>query len=228
MLANNALTTLEQAKKHLGIDASDTTQDDTITFYINSASSLIQKYCNRVFAHTRRQEYVQGRGGLRLVLDHYPITELHGLDIAINNIVETIDVSTIRVIPETGMLYRANGGFPYNRITGQFMHPNFDNPVDNIFIDYSTGYVLPKDATDDNPRTLPYDLEMACLKMIAHMKRDTDIQKGEGKMILKSESIGDWSASYEQEVKLDAKSTQYMSPDVISILCEYKKSEFDV
>lgn len=228
MLQKNALTTIEQAKKHLGISEQDTTQDETIEFLINAASSLIERYCNRKFGHTRYQELVTGRGSLKLVLEHFPITELHGLSINHDNVSETVDISTVHIL-NNGMLYRPNGGFPDYRLSGQFMHPNYDQDVHNIFVDYSAGYVLPKDATKDNPRTLPYDLELACLKMISNMKRDKDTSNGEGNMIMTSESIGDWSASYQQEVKTDSPDyTKFISSDVESILCKYKQGDYFV
>lgn len=231
MLEKNALTTLEQARKHLGIPDTDTSRDESIEFLINAASSLIEKYCSRKFGLNRYQELLTGRGSLKLVLNHYPITELHAIDITQVVGSESVDVTKVHILPN-GMLYRPNGGFPDNRLISQFMHPNYDQEVHNIFVDYSAGYVLPKDATEDNPRTLPYDLELACLKMISNMKRDKEISTGsntEGNLVMTSESIGDWSASYQQAVKTDSPNyTKFISPDVETILCEYKQGDYFV
>lgn len=235
MLAKNALTTLERAKKHLGIPtpiptvgvAKEYISDEDLYFLINSASSLIERYCNRKFGLTIHTDFLQGRDTTRLVLDHYPIIELHTLSV----LDEDIDITKVRVLSEKGMLYRANGGFPSVVNGGRFMHPKPDIGYDTISVEYSAGYVLPKDETVDVPRTLPFDLELACLKMISHMNRDREIQQGNGdsNLIMKSESIGDWSASYDQAVKTDAdSSTRYLSSDVLSVLCEYKRSEFEI
>lgn len=225
MLANNALTTLEKAKSYLGIDPLDTTKDDDITFLINSASSLIEKKCRRVFGKALHIDNLPGRGATRLVLEHYPILELMELHI----FDQKVDITKVKVLSDKGMLYRANGGFPGAMDGGRFMHPKPDVPYDTIYVEYWAGYVLPKDDTPAEPRTLPFDLELACLKMIAHMNRDSNIQQGNGNMLIKSESIGDWSATYEQEVKTDASSlTNYFSKDILDVLSLYERSEYFV
>lgn len=225
MLATNALTTLEEVKKYLGIDVTDDSQDESLHFLINSASSLIEKYCERVFGLKLHQEFLPGRDTTRLIVQHYPIVALHTLTI----LDQPIQIDSVRVLSEKGMLYRADGGFASSRQAGRFMRPRPDSLYDSVYVEYEAGYVLPKDGTEEVPRTLPFDLELACLKTVAHMKRDRDIQQGNGKLIMKSESIGDWSASYEQEVKTDAKtSTSFISTDVETILNEYARSEFEV
>lgn len=203
----------------------DTVSDDdlNLVFLINAASDVISKYCSRRFELRDYSEMLKGADSVKLVLSQYPILELKNLEIGSTS----IDVDSIKVMSDTGILYRPNGGFPSNTISGQFMRPNFDNGLHNVFVEYSAGYVLPKDETPESPRTLPYNLELACFKIIANMVRDQSINKGEGSQVIKSESLGDWSASYDAEIKLDATSyLSTLSPDIQNLLSPYKQSEF--
>lgn len=221
MLAENALTTLENAKNYLGIDLNDTSLDNNIYFYINSASAIIESYCERQFALKTYKELKQGAGFTKLILDNYPIVELTSLVVD----GEPVDISAVTVFEDSGILYKPDGGFPSRVIGGSFLHPIPDQIQHNILVEYRAGYVLPKDATEDNPRTLPYDLEMACMRLIGIMKKDKEVENGQN-LILKREQIGDWLAEYEPENKSTTTKLDYMDPDILNILDSYKRSEF--
>jgi hypothetical protein len=224
MLAENALTTRELAKSHIGIAQTDETQDTFVDFIINTASSLIEKYCNRKFGVRTYQDFMIGRGSTKLILDNYPITEVQQLTIED----KPVDVaSEITVLSESGMLFKPRGGFPLRLEGGRFTHPKVDEPQHNIFVTYRAGFILPKDATDTQPRTLPFDLEMACLRMLSIMKKDKDIANGQS-LILKREQIGDWVGEYEPEFKNVSPKLDYMDPDILSILDLYKRLETPV
>lgn len=222
-LANNALTTLESAKTFLGIDPTDTSLDDYLTFSINSASDMIESYCNRKFGLTVYKEFKQGRGSTKLILENYPVVSLNKL--VIND--QNIDVNEVIVLQDEGMLYRPNGGFPEYTLVGGFLNPRPDDTQFNVYVEYSAGYVLPKDASDTNPRTLPYDIELACLRMLRIMKLDKQSSEGQN-LILKREQLGDWMVEYEPEFKSSNSKLDYLDPDILSILDRYKRNEFFV
>ena len=201
MYAENALTTIEAAKDFLGIITpqnglpGDTTQsqpseppevsDDTLYRYINQASALIESYCKRQFGLKEYTEFIQGRDALNLMVDNYPILSVEEMVIG----GETIEATSLRVIPQSGMISRPNGGFPSSTITGRLLRPAPTQHSHNVYVRYIAGYVLPKDATDEVPRTLPYDLELACLRMLRMMKKDAQVADGNA-LILQSRSPG--------------------------------------
>lgn len=223
MISNNALTTLEKVKGRLGIPLLDTTQDEDLEFFINSASATIEKYCNRKFGLTVFNELKQGRGNTKLILENYPIVEL--VEILIDD--QPVDITKVKVLADTGMLYRPNGGFPSSVFGGRLLHPIPDDVQHNIYVEYSAGYVLPKDETVDNPRTLPFDIENACLRMISIMQKDKQVAEGNN-LILKRETIGDWVAEYEPENKSTTIKLDLMDADILSVLDLYKKAEFSI
>jgi hypothetical protein len=218
MLENNALTTLEMAKSYIGIDSTDTSQDEFLTFSINSASNIIEKHCSRHFGVDTYFESKVGSASTKLVLENYPIVDLASVEIE----GQLIDITDIRILSEKGMIYRPRGGFPRKMQVGRFMHPRVDDPQESIFVEYQSGYVLPKDASDTNPRTLPYDLEMACLRMLRIMHKDREVSQGKN-LILKREQIGDWMGEYEPENKNESKRLDYFDTDILAILDRYKR-----
>ncbi len=221
MLAANALTTLERAKSFLGIAPEDTSSDEALYFSINTVSALIEKYCNRVFKRSLFNESIQGRGGMKLILRNYPIESVSF--VTIND--EEIDLQSIRVMSDEGMLYRPSGGFSARVRGGTFMHPGPDELYHNIYVEYTAGYVLPKDATDDNPRTLPFDIELACLRMMAVAKRDREVNEGVD-LVLKRETIGDWTGEYEKANKGTDAKLNYMDADIMNILSLHRRTEW--
>jgi hypothetical protein len=223
MLADNALTTIEKAKSFLGMDLASTEEDETLIFNINSISSAIERYCDRTFRKRVIQEFKQGRDSSRLILDHYPVLDLLTLVIG-----ETeVDLTKIRVLSDTGMLFRPEG-FPADIKGGRFLYPKHDEHAHNIYVEYVSGFVLPKDETPDEPRTLPADIELACLRMLRLMKKDKEVSEGNN-LVLKRETIGDWVGEYEPENKSTSAKLDYFDPDIVSLIEPYrKKSEFYV
>jgi hypothetical protein len=61
----------------------------------------------------------------------------------------------------------------------------------SIVIEYVGGYVLPKDANNENPRTLPYDVEMAALKLATAYYNRSEIEGAN------SSSSGGMSVSFD-------------------------------
>lgn len=222
-LSSNALTTVAEAREFLGIASDDDSQDLALIRYINSASAMIASHCKRVFELKDYVEFKQGRNSSRLILDNYPIVRL--TNVTAND--ETLNLQHIRVLADNGMLYRPTGTFPSAVRGGRLLYPKPDEYDYNILVEYQAGYVLPKDESDENPRNLPFDIEMACLRMLRVMKKDKEVAEGKN-LILKREQIGDWIGEYEPENKGVTKNLDYMPSDVLALLEPYRRAEFDV
>ncbi|OLN21712.1 hypothetical protein BTO30_13495 [Domibacillus antri] len=152
MLARNALTTVEEARRFLGL-----TEDTGIERAINEASSIIETHCRRSFSV---REYSQRISHQDFGLDGYPVINV----LSFNGDPLPDDVYIDKV---SGLIDTCRSGE----------------------IVYTAGYVLPKDETADNPHTLPYDIERACLQLIDTLYVDADGFIGEASAI----KIGDWS-----------------------------------
>lgn len=158
-LADNALTTLETVKTMLGIEPDDVDpqRDDALTNLINYASAWIESMTGRIF---KQQTYVQryaAAGAQELVLKQWPVTDVEYVK----------DLTSGQVIPDTeyeytedgriGVLYK-DDGWAFRGYTGGL---SYDYLLASRYLEvkYTAGYVLPKDATEDNPCTLPADLQ---------------------------------------------------------------------
>lgn len=155
-LANNALTTLAAVREYLQIPLSDTSKDDLFKRLINAASDLIESYCQRSFKKATRTE------------THYD-TEHH---VFVNN----YPVLSVTGITDNGtVLTAAELAECQNRVSFVKLDQKRLGP---IVIVYEAGFVLPKDenlsATPPVVRTLPYDLEQACIILVQYYYK-TDI-----------------------------------------------------
>lgn len=158
-LAPNALTTLEDMKTMLGIspDDVDPQRDAVITNLINSVSAWIERMTGRQLGKkTYTQQYVAS-GTQELVLLQWPI-------VAVESVKDTSDGSEIpaseydfNVTGDIGVLYKDNG-WPLRGYRGGLAY-DIVAPMRCLEVKYTAGYVLPKDATEDNPCTLPFDLQ---------------------------------------------------------------------
>lgn len=156
MLANNALTTLDRMKLMLGLsDIADGRTNTIVTQLINRASSWIERQTGR---HLGRQSYHQwydSDGQQELVTLEYPIIKVEYIkeegklvDPTRYDYTQTADV---------GVIYRDEGWLKTGHRKG--LAYDIVAPKRVIEVSYTAGYVLPKDATEDDPQTLPADLE---------------------------------------------------------------------
>ncbi|MED4914371.1 hypothetical protein [Parageobacillus thermoglucosidasius] len=114
--------------------------DNAIIRAINVASDRIERMCRRSFA-LQEHVYRVRESTSTVFLPNLPVVEI----ISINDEPAT----DVEFDAETGMIQKwfCTGGV----------------------IRYRAGYVLPKDETDANKRTLPYDIEEACIRLASHM-----------------------------------------------------------
>ncbi|WP_338749794.1 hypothetical protein [Bacillus sp. FJAT-52991] len=177
MLASNALTTVEEAKRFLGL-----TDEAGVERAINEASAMIETYCRRFFAVGEHTQYIsQGD----FTLDHYPVIEMLSL----------------------------NGDEFPKRIRVDKVSGIIDGEISGNVV-YKAGYVLPEDETPDTPRTLPYDIERACLQLIDSLFVDEDGFISDAAAL----KIGDWSLNTK-----GANSGGMMPEDVRTTLDMYRR-----
>lgn len=156
VLADNALTTVDAVRELLGIPAEDHTSDNLLIRLINAASAWAETVTGRRFGLARYVQRCYGTDSQRLVLKEYPILSVES--------VRDLDGSgefpkdyDFGETGQTGVLYREAGwaakGYPGGLAGDSRALKRY------LEVAYTAGYVLPKDATEERPATLPADLE---------------------------------------------------------------------
>lgn len=192
-IADNALMTLADLKSLSGIDSADTSNDGKLQFLINAASQEIENVLGRKLKKAQYTERMKGNNRMTIQVKNYPLLEI-----------ESIKING-SAVNESDYSFNASGiieGFRPWWSTG--LTTGISNLTvqrsNNIEIAYTAGYVLPKDATTLEPRTLPYDLELAAFRMINGLAALTE----QGIDGLKSFSISDiswtWDKDYMQSI----------------------------
>lgn len=206
MLANYALTTLERMKVMLGLANIDGEHmDEILELLINRTSAAVEHQIGRCLGKKVYHQWYDAEGGQELFVSEYPIVY-----------VEYIKENGITVAPDkydyvqnadTGIIYRDDGwlmagyhkGLAYDIVSYKRA----------IEISYTAGYVLPKDATDSDPQTLPSDLEGAVMDMVA----DSYTEISNGSHGISSWHIGDVQCTFSSSAK----------PEQIRIINSYKR-----
>lgn len=164
-LEKNALTTLGTMLTFLGLSEQENADiRNTVIWLINSASAYIERMTDRSFG---RQDYVeshQAGGGQELCLRHYPVVA----------VAEIRDTSTGYLFPpesydfeqgkRLGTVYRDTGWAERGYRGGLAYDISLRSRY--IRVAYTAGYILPKDATKEQPSDLPYDLQMVVWQMV--------------------------------------------------------------
>lgn len=183
-LNDNALTTLDRLKLMMGISMEDTSMDALLTQLINQASAYVEQALGRKLKRDTYTERHKGNGSQELLTDQYPIISVEYIKWA-GEIVDPAQYDTTRSA-QYGGIYKDDAwpyrGYPQG-LTGDSVMGSR-----NLEVRYTAGYVLPKDATEDDPATLPADLEMLVQEMV--MSGYGKMQTG-GNAGLKSYSISD-------------------------------------
>lgn len=191
MLANNALTTLDRMKLMLDLD--DETDERTcvlVELLINKASSWVERQVGRHLGKSTYREFYDADGQQALVTLEFPIIS-----------VDYVKEAGVLVHPELydyaqtaniGVIYRDDGWLRAGYRRG--LSNDIIETKRNIEVRYTAGYVLPKDATDEDPQTLPADLEGLVWDMVSQAY--TNMQ--DGSQGLKSFSISDVSWTFDK------------------------------
>lgn len=158
-LSANTLTTLAAVKEYLQLPESESGKDALYERLIKAASDLLESECRRKFGkavHTETHYFDDGAGRYVFVRN-YPVLSVSG------------------VTDAGGPLGVSEFAACRNRETYVELDRRRSGP---IVIVYEAGFVLPKDEDSGaNPpvvRTLPYDLEQACIALVQYYYK-TDI-----------------------------------------------------
>lgn len=159
------LTTLDAVKADLGITG--TASDEALGALIDQFSDTIAAWCGRTFGGetVRETRDVRARDDRHeMLLGRWPIAS-----------VDSITVTGIALAPGDYVLDPAKGELLYRGTATRFALW----PVGESIIEYGTGYALPGEAE----RTLPHDIERACIIMIRSawhgMRRDPALRSEE-------------------------------------------------
>ncbi|MBR1869011.1 MAG: phage gp6-like head-tail connector protein [Bacteroidales bacterium] len=193
MLADNALTTLERLKTMLGLwEEEDEKTDAMLEMLINKASAWVERQVGRSLAKKEYVHWFYADGQQELTTLEYPITEVH----YVKQDGALVDPSTYDYgqTAGIGVIYRDKG----------WMRAGYRRGLANdivetkrcIEVSYSAGYVLPKDATEEDPQTLPADLE----GLVWEMASQAFANMMNGSEGLKSFSISDVRWDFDKSV----------------------------
>lgn len=164
LLADNAMTTLETMLDFLGITETDDSTKNNIERLINAASSYIETMTNRKFALREYTETHFPTGYQELCLKQYPIREVMSvedtgyhqkLDPESYSFADTGDIGVL--FSDAGWELRGYRSGLANDLTR----------INRCLkVKYQAGYVLPKDATEEHPADLLYDLQYIVWQMV--------------------------------------------------------------
>lgn len=164
-LRENALTTLEAVKVSMGLDPNekDAQMDAALTQLINAASAWLETQLGRKLGRKTYTQKYAGTGSQQLVLEHWPIVSIG----YIRDTTTGADVTDydFEEDGEIGVVFRDYGWTYRGHVGG--LSRDFIAPRRYLEVNYTAGYVLPKDATEENPCTLPADLEAVIWNMVA-------------------------------------------------------------
>lgn len=164
MLAENALTTLDRMKLMLGIaDVEDERTDEVVMLLINRASSTIERQTGRHLGKHKYRQWYNADGQQELVVIEYPIIDVE----YVKEDGKVVDSNSYDYSQtgEVGVIYRGEGWLKAGYHSG--LAYDIVAPKRAIEVSYTAGYVLPKDATEDCPQTLPADLEGLLWDMVS-------------------------------------------------------------
>jgi hypothetical protein len=206
------LTTVAEAAGAIGVGAAD----PKLPRLIASASEAIRRYIGRPRLHYGAAivEKLAGYAGqarllgtVRLYLGTVPIVSVASVVLPDGTSLAPSDY--VIEDPVAGILYRREG-WPFTGVdTGGVFH----SEEKSIVVTYAGGWVTP--AAESGTRTLPYDLEHACLLTVVSMYRSEPRD-----MSITSESLGDYSVSYD---KPDASGGGLLPAAVQALLATYRR-----
>jgi hypothetical protein len=200
---DNDLASFPMVKAYMGLQA-DTSNDDVLKHLLSSASAFIENYCGRRFAKQKVIEDTAGSGLPDMLVSVTPILGVEAVYLD-----EAAYTDYIVANPEAGILQR-RGSWSYTGFNSFYLNDAPSNYAeDRWHFHYTGGYVLPgwvgKDDTfytggGTTPkfiRTLPYDLERACIDIVRSQLKQ--IQTG-ADPAMTTYKIGETMAQWKQDV----------------------------
>ena len=104
----SALVTLAETKEHLGIPATDTSEDARLTSMILGASGIAEDYCDRIFSLTPYDERHDG-GRHVLTLDTRPLASLTSIEDMDTTPPTSVAASSVSIESAPAQVYQADG-----------------------------------------------------------------------------------------------------------------------
>lgn len=178
-MADSDLTTAQAAADLLGVSAADA----RLQRLISAASEAIRRHIDRPQLHYGAAivEKLAGYAGqVRLYLSTVPLISVASIVLPDGTTLDPAEY-TVEDLP-TAALYRAEG-WPF---TGLCEGGVLYGEARTIVATYAGGWVTP---AQSGTRTLPYDIEEACLVTVSTMYRRPDPS-------VASESLGDYSVTF--------------------------------
>lgn len=167
-LAPNALTTLSDMMEFIGMDPEDVSiprlVKNNLIRLINSASEYIETMTSRKFALTLYTEGHYGSGAQELCLGQYPIREVIMVEDIENEYNIPSNSYSADDTGDIGVIYRDEGWPPRGYVAGLANDVRAGRKY--LKVTYKAGFVLPKDATEENPCDLPFDLQYIVWQMV--------------------------------------------------------------
>ena len=193
-LRENALTTLEAVKVFMGIDleTEDPQQDAALSQLINSASAWLETTLGRKLGRRDYRQRYTATGTQRLVLEQYPIRKITKITDTDND--EEVTGYYWDDDGDIGVVYREDGWTYHGHIGG--LARDYIAPRRYLLVEYTAGYILPKDATEEEPSDFPADLEAVLWNMIAQQWSIMDNDAAG----LSAFSISDVSWTFDKEI----------------------------
>ena len=152
-LSDNALTTPERMAILQDYNGD---QYELVAMLINQASASIETELRRKLRKQTYSERITPTGSQELLLSQWPILQVDHV------VIDGLELDSSEYsIEDNGILYKDDGwpwrGYPF----GLAYDPRATSR--NVSVVYTAGYILPKDVTDNDPCTLPADLECLCM-----------------------------------------------------------------
>lgn len=178
-LNSNALVTFDEVVSVIKtypflsseLDFNDADVIGEIERLINQWSAYVETYTGRTFGEKTYTEFYKGSTFPELALKHFPVTELVSISV-VGSGGQTIGEYNIEDISQFlseddlkhGLLY-TEPSFG-SRFSSYGVVPETYNALRTYKVVYKAGYVLPKDATELKPTTLPYDLRGVVIDLV--------------------------------------------------------------
>jgi hypothetical protein len=178
--AHHRLTTPERVQE----EVTTLTDEPRAIQLIDEASAAIASYLGRALAVQEYVERLAGFGGPILQLRYTPIV---GQPTVVGP--DSLAITDFTIDRDNGWLRREVGWVWTAQRSGFVdLTPIPGTERLDFAVTYRAGYVLPGD-DDENPRTLPFDIERACIELVRAVASAPDPD-------VASERIGDYAITY--------------------------------
>lgn len=219
ILADYALTTLDEACGQIGINVGD--DDDAVIRCVNRASKRIASFCGRDLHYSSGiVEYVAGYATTDLMVSRLPIASVASIAFDGAN----IDANDYDLRDgASGVIYRRTGWIwtaTLNPGVTQYPAPGTEEKL--YAVTYAGGFWTPAQgptsALPTGATLLPDDIEQAALELAAQTYRR---RNGSGADVA-SESLMGYSVTYRDGVAADGAWTGGMPAEIAAMLAPYR------